>query len=86
MSLPEIRILKSVLYAAVFSGCLLMTAFHEMLGPSTALATNHYGILGQEAPEIKLNTWIDGEGNKITPVDLRDYRGSVVYLYFFQDW
>jgi hypothetical protein len=33
-----------------------------------------------------LNTWIDADGNPTAPIRLADYRGRVVYLYFFQDW
>lgn len=57
-----------------------------MIGIPTASADSHLGILGQAAPELKLNTWIDGNGKKIAPIQLSDYRGKVVYLYFFQDW
>ena len=51
-----------------------------------ASATSHYGILGQKAPELDLNTWIDGFGNPMEPIYLKSLRGKVVYLYFFQDW
>jgi hypothetical protein len=56
------------------------------LGLQPAAASAKYGILGREAPELDLNTWIDGDGNTTAPIRLGDYRGSVVYLYFFQDW
>lgn len=62
-------------------------------GCSGAIAeTNHspeqkrYGILGQPAPELKLSNWIDGNGNPTSAIHLRDLRGKVIYLYFFQDW
>jgi peroxiredoxin len=51
-----------------------------------ASANTQYGILGQVAPELELNSWIDGNGKPMEPVKLKDYRGKVVYLYFFQDW
>jgi len=51
-----------------------------------AMADAHYGILGRPAPELNLSGWIDGNGQKIEPVRLEDYRGKVIYLYFFQDW
>ncbi|UCD91301.1 MAG: hypothetical protein JSW04_07765 [Desulfobacterales bacterium] len=57
-----------------------------MIGIQAALASSPYGILGQAAPELNLNTWIDGNGNPIEPIRLNDYIGKVVYLYFFQDW
>jgi len=56
------------------------------LGVPTASARNQYGILGQPAPELNLSDWIDGNGNKTESIRLSDYRGKVVYLYFFQDW
>ena len=57
-----------------------------MIGITTASANAHLGIQGQAAPELILNTWIDGNGNKMEPINLKDLRGKVVYLYFFQDW
>ena len=57
-----------------------------MIGISTASASNHLGILGRTAPALELATWIDGNGAEIEPIRLEDYRGKVVYLYFFQDW
>jgi hypothetical protein len=58
----------------------------DMVGLQTVSANTQYGILGQQAPELNLNTWIDGAGNPMDPIKLRDYRGKVVFLYFFQDW
>jgi hypothetical protein len=52
----------------------------------TASADVQYGIQGQQAPELKLTTWIDGNGLSIDPIELNDYRDKVIYLYFFQDW
>ena len=59
---------------------------HPTLGIQSALANSQYGILGRQAPELELNTWIDGNGKPMDPVKLSDYRGKVIYLYFFQDW
>ena len=56
------------------------------LGIPTASAKTKYGILGQLAPELNLSNWINGDGKKIDPVRLSDYRGKVIYLYFWQDW
>ena len=58
----------------------------ENIGLQALAATTQYGILGQQAPELNLNTWIDGAGNPMDPIKLRDYRGKVIFLYFFQDW
>ena len=55
-------------------------------GIQSALARSQLGILGQQAPEIDLNNWIDGDGNPMASIRLSDHRGKVIYLYFFQDW
>jgi len=57
-----------------------------LVGVSPATAHMHYGIQGQQAPELNLTGWIDGDGNRIDPIQLSSYRGKVIYLYFFQDW
>ncbi|MBT8369912.1 MAG: peroxiredoxin family protein [Deltaproteobacteria bacterium] len=59
---------------------------HPRFGLQPASASNKYGILGRQAPELELSTWIDGNGRPMDPVKLKDYRGKVIYLYFFQDW
>jgi hypothetical protein len=59
---------------------------HTPTGIQTARADSHLGILGQQAPNLNLNNWINGDGKKIDPVRLSDYRGKVIYLYFWQDW
>lgn len=56
------------------------------IGIQTASAETQYGILGQTAPELQLNAWIDENGKEMEPVSLNDCRGKVVYLYFFQHW
>jgi hypothetical protein len=61
-------------------------ASHTPTGIQTARADSHLGILGQQAPNLNLNNWIDGDGKKIDPVRLSAYRGKVIYLYFWQDW
>jgi hypothetical protein len=55
-------------------------------GIPAASAYTQYGILGQLAPELNLSDWIDGNGKKTESIRLSDYRGKVVYLYFWQDW
>jgi len=57
-----------------------------VVGIQIASAASQYGILGEVAPELNVNHWIDGNGKAMAPVRLSDYRGKVVYLYFFQDW
>ena len=51
-----------------------------------ASASTQYGILGQPAPELNLTDWIDGNGKKTESIRLSDYRGKVIYLYFWQHW
>jgi len=58
----------------------------DTIGLHPASAEMQYGILGQQAPELNLATWIDGAGNPMDPIKLKDYRGKVIFLYFFQDW
>ena len=62
-------------------GCLA-----AVLTGQRAHAAERYGIVGQTAPELGLNNWIDGSGEAMAPIRLSSYRGKVVYLYFFQDW
>ena len=59
---------------------------YSMVGISSVWAASEYGISGKAAPELELDTWIDGEGKTIEPIILRNFHGNVVYLYFFQDW
>ena len=89
------RPLKQILFAVLFIAGIRMIPLPaingsalpvSMLGSQPAEAAARYGILGQNAPEIMLDTWIDGNGKKIEPIRLNDFRGKVVYLYFFQDW
>ena len=67
-----------------FSGDVLDSS--TFLKIPNASANAHLGILGQPAPEPNLSTWIDGNVKKTESVRLSDFRGKVVYLYFFQDW
>lgn len=64
----------------------LFFAAQATFGTQPASARSHYGILGSQAPELDLDTWIDGRGKKTAPIQVRAYRGKVIYLYFFQDW
>ncbi len=48
---------------------------------------SQYGILGQDAPELKLNHWIDKEGKAITePIRLSDKSSAVKIIFCFQNW
>lgn len=57
------------------------------LGPSTGLAqsASKYGIVGHEAPDIKLDYWIDGNGEP-TEFSVAEQRGKWVFLKCFQNW
>ena len=70
----------------LFSGISSYVDLQGSFGIPQAFASTQYGILGRQAPEIELDTWIDGNGKPMAPVKLSDYRGKVIYLYFFQDW
>ncbi len=63
-----------------------LSGLNGVIGIPSASATQHLGILGRTAPELQLHAWIDGNGAEIPPIRLGDYRGKVVYLYFFQNW
>ena len=45
----------------------------------------NYGILGRQAPELEVKTWIDGKGNK-TSFKLADHKGKFVFMEFWQYW
>jgi thiol-disulfide isomerase/thioredoxin len=45
-----------------------------------------FGILGQIAPDLELDTWIDAEGAAMAPFRLENHKGKVVYLLFWQSW
>jgi len=81
----SIRAMKILCASMVLLGAgLILLSLN--FGMQTASANTQYGILGQQAPGLELDTWIDGNGKPMDPVKLTDYRGKVIYLYFFQDW
>ena len=63
-----------------------LLAWNSPAGIQKVVADSHLGILGQQAPDLNLNTWINADGKKIDPIQLSAYRGKVIYLYFWQDW
>ena len=77
---------KQAGFAGVLLICAGLTLIFGGSGIQPAAADTQYGILGRQAPELELDSWIDGNGKPMDPVRLKDYRGKVVYLYFFQDW
>ncbi len=95
MNLHQQGKLKPAIYTVIIlmgAGVILPSAMNyffdssDTIGLQTASANMQYGILGQQAPELNLTTWIDGDGKQMDPIRLIDYRGKVIYLYFFQDW
>ncbi len=46
---------------------------------------SRYGIVGRDAPEIRLDYWIDGDGNDTT-FSVKESKGKWVMLKFFQNW
>jgi thiol-disulfide isomerase/thioredoxin len=44
------------------------------------------GIVGQRAPELRVPTWYDENGQKRSPVELPDKLGRPAILYCFQSW
>lgn len=48
-------------------------------------ASNKYGIVGQRAPELKVDYWIDEHGKK-TEFKLADHQGKWIFLKGFQSW
>ena len=83
--MAPIRAMKILCASMVLLGAGLIL-LSSNFGMQTASANTQYGILGQQAPGLELDTWIDGNGKPMDPVKLTDYRGKVIYLYFFQDW
>lgn len=46
---------------------------------------NELGIVGQRAPNWSISEWMQlPEG--VTTLNVNDFRGKVLYLYFFQSW
>ena len=54
-------------------------------GLSTNVSAQTRGIEGQPAPEIDIDYWIDGDGER-TDFSILESRGKWVFLKCFQDW
>lgn len=51
------------------------------------VASLQAGVEGEPAPELRVSQWIHlPEGEKSGPAIRKDWKGKVVYLYFFQAW
>jgi len=96
--MKQLKLRKNLITASFRSSACIRTwtlllcsilLLHEpsgLVGVTPATGHMHYGIQGQQAPELNLTDWIDGDGNRIDPIHLSSHRGKVIYLYFFQDW
>ncbi len=64
---------------------LLMLLCSAFLSTTVAAEKSKGGILDQAAPEWGVESWFNlPEGKE--KLSLADYKGKVVYLYFFQSW
>lgn len=46
-----------------------------------------YGLAGQQAPELQVPLWVDGEGKKMEkPFTLAGNEGTFTVIYCFQSW
>lgn len=45
-----------------------------------------YGIVGNNAPEFKIEQWVNREGKDIAPLYLSDFKGRYKVLFCFQSW
>jgi len=53
---------------------------------STAFANSDYGIIGQTAPELEIEQWIDAEGKTASAFKLADHKGKYIFMEFWQSW
>ncbi len=64
----------------------LIASSATLLHPEIVQAqSNGYGIEGQQAPELKVEKWIDGKG-KPTTFKLADHKGKFIFMEFWQAW
>jgi len=61
------------------------SALSDQSAAKKAAKKDRYGIKGEQAPEIKLDYWIDKDG-KPTEFSVLENRGKWVFLKCFQDW
>ncbi len=67
-------------------GAGLVLPLTGILRTKPAYAQNQgYGVVGQNAPELDVRYWIDGEG-KPTQFSLREHHGKFIYVKCFQAW
>ncbi len=65
---------------------LLSLGAFSMIRTTRAIsAASEYGIVGQTAPELRIDYWIDKQGKK-TSFKLADHQGKWIFLKGFQSW
>lgn len=74
------QLLKSAILSTAGLGAL------GLLSGQTQATENARGIRGRLAPELNVNHWIDGKGNKAEPFSISKHKGKWVYLKCFQEW
>lgn len=80
-------VLITILSFAIFiNDACTQSLSKKQKGDIVTEAKNSYGIAGAKAPEWNVPLWVDGEGNKINPVNLSDYDGKFKVIYCFQSW
>ena len=68
---------------AVLMGLFMVDSLHAQSG--TKRTAPIAGIAGQQAPQWDVSGWHQLPAGKKT-LDITDYKGKVLYLYFFQSW
>jgi len=68
---------------AIFSGLLFSDSLYAQSGAKPSQPTA--GIVGQQAPQWDVSEWHQLPAGK-TDLNIGDYQGKVLYLYFFQSW
>ena len=63
----------------------LCCCFLLIISASNTLAQSR-GIVGQNAPEWKTSDWHQLPGGSNKGLNPADFKGKVIYLYFFQSW
>ena len=64
-----------------------LAVFSALSLPTAMAASSHYGIVGKQAPELKVDYWIDARGDESeNSFRLSDHQGKWIFLKCFQSW
>ncbi len=78
---------RAVFYHRLFILTLVLLAFLCSPFFSDPVSANpRYGIQEEKAPPLTAQAWVDSTGNPSPSFTLKDQKGKIVYLLFFQDW